>query len=864
MSPAEIVASAKAASQQGGTGSLRLAFRLARRELRAGLKGFYIFITCLTLGVAAISGIGSVSQSMLEGLRSNGRALLGGDMELRLVHRPASAEQRAWLEARAEVSELVTFRTMARVPDEAAAGGSGKRMLVELRAVDRLYPFYGAVGLAPDDGLGQALTEKDGSWGAVADANLLRRLGVALGERIRIGSLEYQVRALLEREPDMASRNLILGPTFMVARESLGATGLEQPGSLLDYSYRLRLADGSGIAALGKDLLQRFPQAGWRIRDTTEATPGLSHFIERLTLFLTLVGLTSLLVGGVGVSNAVGSYLDGKVATIATLKCLGASNRLIFRTYLAQVMAIALVGVAAGLIIGAAAPFVVNAILGDRLGWQNSGGLYPLPLALGAAFGLLTAFAFSLWPLARAESLPAASLFRQRITPTKGRVKAWAWLAIAGSALGLTALALAAAEDRWLTLYFAVGAAAALLIFRLTAFGLIIVARRVPRARDPGLRLAVTNLHRPGSPAASVVMSLGLGLTVLVAIALIEGNLARWVDQSLPDEAPGFYFIDIQPYQIEDFDRLVRGTVGVRDLKRVPMLRGRITAINGTAPEELDIPSEVSWVFRGDRGLTWTREQPEGTRLTAGDWWPADYQGPPLVSLDADVGNALDLGPGDRMTINLLGRDIEVEIANLREIDWTALSLNFVMVLSPGQLESAPQSYVATVKADPAVEDALEIAITDRFANVSSIRVKEAVASAGALITKVAIAIRVTAGVALLAGVLVLAGAVAAGHQRRVYDAVVLKVLGATRRMVGRAFLLEYGILGLATAGISALLGSIAAYVVLTEIMELQFFFLPGAVAGTAGLALAITILLGFAGTWRALSQKSAPLLRNE
>jgi putative ABC transport system permease protein len=460
--------------------------------------------------------------------------------------------------------------------------------------------------------------------------------------------------------------------------------------------------------------------------------------------------------------------------------------------------------------------------------------------------------------------VPAASLFRDKVAPVHGHVGARTLTGIALSALLLGALAIFTASDRWLAAYFVVGAVAALVIFRLTGAGLIALARRVPRPRHAGLRLAIANLHRPGAPTGSVVMSLGLGITVLVALALVEGNLARQVNQNLPREAPGFYFIDIQADQAEAFDRLVSGQAGVREMHRVPMLRGRIAAVNGTPPAEMKIPDEIEWVFRGDRGLTWSAKPIKGAELSAGEWWPEDYQGDPLVSLDDEVGRLLDLGPGDTLTVNVLGRDFEVTIANLRLINWTSLSINFVMVFSPGFLEAAPQSHIATVRAEPAAEDEIERLVTDRFANVSSIRVKEALETVGEIIARLAVAVRTTASVALVAGVLVLASAVAAGHRRRVYDAVVLKVLGATRRVVGQAFLMEYGLLGLATAGLAAAIGTLAAYLVLTEVMHMPFVFLPGAVILTALLAAVITLVLGFAGTWRALSHKAAPLLRNE
>ncbi|HSR72643.1 MAG TPA: FtsX-like permease family protein, partial [Kiloniellales bacterium] len=678
---------------------------------------------------------------------------------------------------------------------------------IELRAVDSAYPLYGNVELAPDMPLSAAFARRDGVWGAVADANLLYRLGIEApdsrgerGPRVRIGEAVYEIRAVLAHEPDRSTRITAFGPHVLVSEQSLPETGLVRPGSLLHYHYRLRLPPGSDAAALRADLEETFPEAGWRIRDAGQAAPGVERFVERLGLFLTLVGLTALLVGGLGVANAVRSYLDGRVATIATLKCLGAPGGLILRVYLVQIMILALGGTAVGIALGAVAPFALRTLLSGALGFEVLAGFYVAPLVVATAFGLLTALAFSLWPLAQARGVPAAALFRARIAPVAQGAGGIGWPSL--SAIGLVALALAAltiltAGDQRFGAWFVLGAVAALLLFRTTALGIMALARRMPRPRRATLRLALTNLHRPGATTPSVLLSLGLGLTVLVALAQIQANLERQIGERMPQEAPGFYFIDIQPDQVAPFEALVLSTPGVRELERVPMLRGRITEVRGVPVEDLEIPPDIAWVFRGDRGLTWSAEPPEGAELTRGDWWPPDYQGPPLVSLDAEVGRAMDLAPGDSLTLNILGREVAVEIANLREVDWTGLGINFVMVLSPGLLESAPQTHIATVKADPAVEAALERAITDRFANVSSIRVKEALAAVAEILAQIGLAVRLSASVAILAGILVLAGAIAAGHRRRVYDAVVLKVLGATRAEMARAFLLEYGLLGL-------------------------------------------------------------------
>ena len=836
-----------------------LAIKLMRRELRGGLRGFVIFLACLALGVGAIAAVGSVSQSMLDGLRADGRKLLGGDLDVRIGHRPVSAEQRAWLEARGDLSVATHTRAMARAPGE-----GGRTSLVELRAVDDLYPLYGQIDLSPAQPLAQVLGQTDGRWGAAIDAAVLSRLDLELGDIVELGRGRYELRAIIDQEPDRTAQAMILGPSFMIATESLPATELIQPGSLVHHHYRLRLPEGQSVAALRAELDATFPDAGWQVRDTVQAAPGVSRFIERLGLFLTLVGLTSLLVGGVGVANAARGYLDGKTETIATLKCLGAPSRLIFQLYLLQVLVIALLGIGIGLAIGALAPALVAALLGDQLGWSAVLGLYPVPLALAGLFGLLITLTFTLWPLARARAVSGGQLFRALVAPARAGLGRPFWIALATLSVLLALLTIATSADRWLAAIFVAGAAGALVLFTLAGRLVQAAARRLPRIRHPGARLAVANLHRPGAPTSSVVLSLGLGLTVLIAIAQVEGNLGRQVRGDMAQDAPFAYFIDIQPDQVAAFEETLAAQQGVEQVARMPMLRGRIAGVNDTPVAELEVPDEIDWVFRGDRGLTWSATPVEGADLTAGKWWPPDYDGPPLVSLDSEVGELLGLGPGDRLTINILGRNVEVTIANLRVIDWASLGINFVMVFSPGLLESAPQSHIATVHAAPDAEDAIERAVIDRFANVSSIRVRQALETVGALIGQIANALRATAGVALLSGVLVLAGAIAAGHRRRVYDAVVLKVLGATRGDLARAFVLEYGLLGLISAAIAGVVGTIAAYLIITEVMDMPFTFLPEAVLLTAVLAVGATLVLGFAGTWRALAHKAMPHLRND
>lgn len=840
---------------------LSLAWTMARRELRGGVKGFRVFLACLTLGVAAIAGVGSVATAIETGLRADAKKLLGGDIDLRLTHRPAEADQRAWMDANsAGVSEVVQMRAMA-----IRADGVDRR-LIELKAVDEAYPLYGEMTVEGAPNIGAALgPDADGIPGAVVAPHLLERLGLNTGDRFRIGEGTFRIAALVANEPDRSTQAFNLGPRVLIDSDALAATGLVQPGSLIRYHYRIALAEGTTASQWRERVKEAFPKAGWRIRDLENAAPNIQRFVDRVGLFLTLVGLTALLVGGVGVGNAVRAFLASRTGTIATLKCLGAPASTVFATYLIQVMVLAMVGIAIGLGIGAAGPILAAPMLAERLPVEARVGLYPEPLIRAALFGILVTLAFSIWPLARARSVPAATLFRDLLTPITARPgwRAMAVLVAIGGSLAV--LAVMGATDRMVALYFVAGAGAALLAFRAVAWAVMRIAANLPRPRNMRLALAVGNLHRPGAPTGGVIVSLGLGLTVLVAVALVEANLRTQVGETLRGEAPGYYFIDIQPQQIEPFRQLVSDFEGVERSDDVPMLRGRIVKLAGIPVERINAPPEAAWILRGDRGVTWSRAPPgAGSEVVAGDWWPADYDGKPLVSFDAQAARHLGLNVGDSMTVNLLGREIEAEIANLREIDWTTLGINFVMIFSPGMIEHAPQSYIATAHLPPDREVALERAVGDAFPNVSAIRVKEVLEGVNELLANLSVAVRIIAFVAILAGVLVLAGAVAAGHARRIYDAVVLKVLGATRKDVLVAFLMEYGLMGLVTAGISVLVGGTAAYLVITEIMRADWIFSTSAVAGTVALALAATLGLGFIGTWSALGRKAAPLLRNE
>ncbi|MEQ8399220.1 FtsX-like permease family protein [Thalassobaculum sp.] len=839
--------------------SITLPLRFARRELRTGIKGFRIFLACLALGVAAIAAVGSVSSAMMAGLEGDARRLLGGDVDLRLVHRAADDAQRDFLAQSGQLSEIVSMRAMARRSDGEA------RSLIELKAVDNTYPLIGSIELAPAIELDAALAERDGVFGAVVEESLATRLDLEVGDHLKVGDATLELRAILMREPDRIVNFASFGPRLMLSEAALPATGLVQVGSLIRYHYRVVLHPGTNREAWLQELDTRFPDAGWRTRSLENAAPGFDTFVDRTTLFLSLVGLTALLVGGVGVAMAVKTYLDGKTETIATLKCLGAPSALVFRVYLLVVLILAGAGTMAGLIVGATAPLAASALAGSMLPFQLPVRIYPAPLLVAALYGLLTALAFSLWPLGRAGQVKAAALFRAVVAPLAGRPRAAFMLATAAAVALLAALAIATTPDRVFAAWFIAGSIGAFGLFLGAASLVMAAARRAGRPRDPELRIALANLHRPGAPTPGVVLALGLGLTVLIAVALIQANLVRQVTERIPDQAPAFFFIDIQPDQVDRFNEIVRAIPGVSEVRTTPMVRGRIAEVNGVDAEALTVDPDSAWALRGDRGLTYSATPPDGSEVVAGEWWAPDYAGPPLISFDARIAGDLGVGIGDTVTLNVLGRPITATIANLRRIDWSSMSMNFIFVFAPGTLEAAPHSVIATVRVDdPGTETTVQRRVTDALPNVTAIRVKDAIEAADRILRAVSTAVRATAAVTLLAGTLVLAGAIAAGHAGRVRDAVILKVLGATRVRILKAYALEYGILGLVTAAIAAVVGSVAAFVVVTRVMRADFVLAPEVVAIVAAIATAITLVFGFAGTWQALGQKPAPLLRNE
>ncbi len=838
-----------------------LALKIALRELRAGASGLVVFVICIALGVAAVAAIGSLAAAFDKALANQGRLLIGGDLSFEVVHRQASPEELKALEDLGLVSGSASFRAMARAED-------GKSVLVEVKAVDAPYPLYGEVAVIED--AGTAWREPDT---ALVQPILLERLGVRIGDTLKIGDATAKIGGTLGEQPDRLADRLSYGPKLLMSRETLAETGLVQPGSLIRWTYRVKMpneagADREKLTKAKKEIEAAFPQAGFAIRDWTDPAPSLRRDAERFTQFINFVGLTALLLGGIGVGNAIQSYMAKKRDVIATFKCLGATSRLVLDIYMIQAVILAVIGIVIGIVLGALAPLAIATLYEDVLPIPLALEPHPVPLIVAALAGLLTMVLFVLWPLGRASRVSPAVLMRTHPTEERARSATPFALGSAAAGLALFILAIAASDERLVTAAISLGIVVAFGL--LLGFGLLVqrFAARHRRLKPPAWALAWSSIGAPGSLARSIAVSLGLGLGLLIAVALIHNSLVSEIESHVEVDAPAYYFLDVEPDDLATFENTARGVEPKAKMNNAPMLRGRIIELKGVSVDDVEVSPDTRWVLSGDRGLTYTDSLPGASKIEEGEWWPKGYDGPPLVSFDGKLAKGLGLELGDEITVNILGRNVKAKIASMRKIDWESLAINFVMVFSPNTLQGAPHRLVTTLElpkgTDPKREAKIIQALAERYPLVTAIKIGDIVDAAKTMLAKLMAAIQATSGFTLLIGAVVLAGAISAGQQRRTYLAVLYKTLGATRGRILAAEFLEFGVLGLATSLLAILIATITACALCTFAFEIDFVLDPLAVLGTIGLALALVLAAGAITTWFVLSVKAAPYLRAE
>lgn len=837
-----------------------VAWRIARRGLDWRFRGLRLLLSCLMLGVAALAAIGTLTSAIERELAARGQTFLGADLEITTVQRTATPQERAAFAALGTISEGARLQAMARRADDPT-----RTTPVDLKQVDGRWPLYGTFTLHT----AQAATAPQGDSIWIAPG-VAERLGVNVGERLTIGMATLRVGGIIGEEPDRLGEGFALGPAIILSREALDATGLVQPGSLVRWKYRLRLPTDADPVLLADRITRQFPEAGLEIRTRDNAAPGLDRFVDRMGQFLILVALAALAIAGIGIGNGVGSYLEERRAGIATLKILGATSRDIARIYLLQLAAATGAAIAAGLAIGLAITPLLGRVLRGLLPIETGFVLDGKALSVAAIYGLLIALTFAAPPLLRAKAFPAMALMRARVSPlaTPWRMAA---IPVATGIAGIAALAIATSPQRLLAAGFLGGAAGLLLLLAGLGLAITRLAARLPRPRHPIARMALANLHRPGARTGGLVVALGFGLAAFVTLAAIESSLDANIAARVPQRAPDYFVLDVPRDKAGDFAQAVSTIAPGAAIRTVPALRGTIVAYGpaGAMTKVADLKSipEDAWVLRGDRGLTYADDVPDGNTVTSGRWWPRGYNGEPLVSVDERLQDILGLKLGDTVTVTLLGVERSARIASFRRIDWDSLGFNYVLVFSPNTLRDAPHNLAATIELPAAAKDAgsrqrLLSSLVGLLPSSSVIEIGPVISQARTILQQMGTAILAAASVAILAGLAVLTGAIAAARASRVYDTVILRVLGASRRQLFALLLAEYGLLCGLLGLVAMALGSTIAWLVITQLFT--FDWLPNWMHVIAVLGAGIALVLGFAlaGSYSVIRTRPAQVLR--
>ncbi|RUP00304.1 MAG: FtsX-like permease family protein [Hyphomicrobium sp.] len=837
--------------------------RLGMRELRNGFDGFRIFVACLALGVMVIAAVGALADALRSGLTTQGETILGGDLAFARMHIRATPQDLDVFRALGHVSETATMRTMARRVD------GSDQALAELKGVDGSYPLSGAATLKGGGSFADAIAGD----GVVADAMLLDRLGLKLGDRLRVGEADLAVKGILDNEPDAIVDRMTYGPRVFLSLDALEKTGLVKPGTLIRWRYAIKLPEGGAadratLGELRRITGEKLALGGYTGSDRFDPSPQISRALDRLRQFLILIGLASLLVGGVGIANAVSTFIDKRMKVVATLRSIGATGSQIMGIFLVQLIVMSAVGITIGLALGVAVPSIIDEFYGDLLPVRINVSVSPQSLGLAALYGAVVALLFALWPLGRAENVSATVLFRDSIGGPGGRPRNALLALMAVLAAILVGIAVLTSEPRSIALYVIAGLVVMLAVFGWLGGVIGRLAKRLPRPNRPELGLALRNIASPDGLTRSVVLSLGTGLSLLVVVALANAALVSDLQDRLPAEAPDYFLLDIPPSDLDGLKAKITQDVQGASIVDAPMLRGRIVDIKGVPVENMKFAADTQWVLNGDRGLSYAETIPEGSTLTAGSWWPKDYSGPPLVSFEGEIAKKLGLGIGDTVTINVLGRNITAKVASLREVKWESIALNFIMVFSPNTLRAAPHNLLATVRLPHGTASEVETAMVRdlgrSYPSVSAIRVKDAIDQFSKIFAKVMVAVQVAGSVTLTAGALVLAGALVTAQRRRVLEAVILKTIGARRRQILKAHAWEYALLATIAALVAIALGSAIAWVAVTRVMELDYVFSLGAVFSTLAVAGVMIAVFGGIGTWSILRAPAVTILRSE
>lgn len=832
--------------------------RIARRELASGLSGFWIYLACLALGAWAIAAAGSITASFNAGLDRQSRELLGGDAAVTLAQRIASPEERAWLDARGKVSEAVQVDLMGRA--------EGRIKQVDVRGIDGAFPLIGSFTFDRDISLPDVLARKDNVWGVAASASFLKDLGVKVGDTVALGPLKVEVKALLVAEPDRIGAPGMFEPRAIIAIEALREAGLMQPGSLFRTAYRL-LLNPEAAGTFEADLNAQWETDGLRYRGPDNAVDGLRVLLDMINTFVTVIGIAALVAGGVGVAQATSSFLESRVDSIAALKALGADAGTIRAAYGMQLAVLAGIGAGIGVLLGAASPWLLQLIAGAAIPLSGELGVYPAPLLKAFVLTMLAAVMFATPPLGRARATPPAALFRREGGEALGRVPPFERvLALLAAAL-LVLVAAFGSPRPLVTLGLLAGAGLAYLVLVGAAVQVKRLARRGARTARGYLRLALSNLGGPGSLAPTVAPALGLGLALMTAVTVVQTNLLGTLKDTAPANGPSVIFRQIPQDQAEAFDAVLSehgvDTTDPKIFRRAPVLIGRVTTIKGEKLDEDSVPPEQRWVTRGETPMTFLSAKPPEAIIKSGEWWPENYEGPPLVSVEEGAARGLGLKVGDAVGLRIFLREIDAKVSSIRKVDWTGFGANVAFILSPGALGDMKTFHAAIVIIPKDREAEVIRTVSSRWPNILAFQLRKTLETAADLFGEVSLAVTALASVVTTAGVLVLFGAFAAAARRRRRESALLKVFGASRFAILALYAFEFALAAFAAVVLGVAMGVVAAHPIVILVFEVPWRFDWGPVLAGGTIAVLSAAAGGVAVGWATLSHRPARVLRS-
>jgi putative ABC transport system permease protein len=840
--------------QKTGPNKLRFAITMAWRETRAATGKFILVILSVALGAAALTAVTGFSESVQYTLVREAKTLMAADISVRMPIEPYPKD----LQFLDQLASTGVESTRVTETVSMATAGEQPPVLISVKGIDQSkYPFYGELQLAPAARLDEHSV-------AVSD-DLLLKLGLKLGNTIKVGDQEFKMVARIASEPDKMTTGFTLGPRVIFTREGLGSTGIIVQGSRMTERVLLKLPPDHDLAKIRQSLSDVFGRRG-RISDYTETNPQLTRALDRSTRFLSLVSLIALIVAGLGVGATMQSHLRQKMSNIAFMKCIGGRSEHIIRIYVVQAILIGLIGSIIGAILGAFAQaafarLVANYFdIGVTLIWPI------LAMLKGVAVGMATALLFALPSLLSIAEVKPAWILRQDVSEESRPRRDWRGVIAAGAVLvGLWGIAIwVGSSIRYASVFGGILLASLLILSAVGAVLLRVVRRFSGNAvirKSAAVRHGISNLYRPGAHSTAILASIGIGVMFTLSIYYLQHSLLDEIRMTAPPDSPNLFLINITDRERDGIVRLLESEPGVQRQPLSPSVSAQILTIDGVPLEEIKVEEGARRFLNTQFALTWARDIPPSTEILEGSWWEPQPK-EPVVSVQEFAAQVLGLKVGSVIEWTGFEGNIRARVANIRKTDAIRVGSNNQFILSPGALDGFSAVYYGALKVSPAAVGALQSKIFAQFPTVTVINASDILEIIQGVVDRVSLAVRFVAGFAIFGGLIVLASSVAGTRYRRMREVAILKTVGATQGTLVRMLCTEFAVIGSAAGLIGGTLGVLASAILVGQLLDTAYKFTWMPVAVAAVITAVLTIVTGWLASYGVLNRKPMEILR--